>query len=279
MNARDSARTVIHEAKPWLQKVARLGFAAKGTVYIVVGFLAIKAAMGTGGQTTNSAGALHEIASKPLGEALLGIIAVGLVGYALWKLIQCFTDPEHVGRGVKGSAKRVGYGVSGLLHIALAITAARLAMGDPGTGSGGEAAATQDWTAWLLAQPFGRWLVGLVGAAVIGAGISQFVKGYTAKFLRKLKLGEMSPTEETWAMRLGRLGFTARGVVFALIGWFFVQAAWQYDSQAAGGLTQALQTIASKPHGAWMLGVTAAGLLAYGIFAWVMARYRYVHVE
>lgn len=271
------ARAASARISPWLQKFARFGYAAKGATYLVIGVLAVRAALGAGGETTDSQGALREIASGPFGSTLLALTALGLLGYALWKLIQAIRDPENEGADARGSVKRAAYGISGLVHLGLAATAIQMAF-FAGAGGSGDASA-QSGTAWLLGQPFGRWLVGLVGAAVIGVGFVQLGKAWTAKFRRKLKLGEMSAAEETWATRVGRCGFAARGVVFGLIGWFLLRAAWQADASEAGGLSQALQTLAEHPSGPWLLGLTAAGLAAYGVFALVMARYRELHLR
>jgi hypothetical protein len=144
-----------------------------------------------------------------------------------------------------------------------------------GSGSGGSSSnSQQDWTARLLSQPFGQWLVGLIGAFIIGFGFYQLYRAYKAKFRKEMKLREMSPTEETWATRIGRFGEAARGIVFAIIGFFLLQAARQSDPNQARGLDGALQALAQQPHGPWLLGIVALGLVAYGIHMGVQARYR-----
>ena len=166
--------------------------------------------------------------------------------------------------------KRVDHGLNGLFHAALAFSAGGLALG---TGSGG-GGSPDDWTARLMAQPFGRWMVVIVGAVVVSAGFYQFYKAYKADFRDELKSGEMSARERTWAMRSGRLGYAARGVVFGVIGAFLVQAVLQTDPDKAWGLGGALQTLARGPFGSYILGAVALGLVAYGTFMFVMARYR-----
>jgi hypothetical protein len=144
-----------------------------------------------------------------------------------------------------------------------------------GSGRGNSStSSTQDWTARLLSQPFGQWLVGIVGAFTIGLGFYQLYKAYKAKFRKQMKLHEMSSTEETWATRIGRLGEAARGVVFVIIGFFLLQAARQSDASQAQGLDGALQSLSQQPHGPWLLGIVALGLVAYGIHMGVQARYR-----
>jgi hypothetical protein len=258
----------------WVERLARLGYAAKGIVYAIVGVLAVQAAVGPGGQTTDTKGALGAIAAQPFGKFLLALLTIGLIGYVVWQFVQAIQDPEHKGDDPEGLAKRLGYGISGLVYAGLALSAIRLLMG---SGGGGSSNSTQDWTARLLSQPFGQWLVALIGAFVIGLGFHQFYKAYKAKFRKEMKLHEMSPTEETWATRIGRLGEAARGVVFVIIGFFLIQAARQSDASEVRGLDGALLALSQQPYGPWLLGIVALGLIAYGIHMGVQARYRRIH--
>jgi hypothetical protein len=190
----------------------------------------------------------------------------------LWRFVEAIKDPEHKNHDdAKGWARRVGAGISGLIYASLAFSAIGLIMGSGNSGSG--SSSQQDWTARVLSQPFGQWLVGLVGAFIIGLGFYQMYKAYKAKFRKEMKLREMSPTEETWATRIGRFGIAARGIVFVIIGFFLLQAARQSDPNQVRGLDGALQALAQQPYGPWLLGIVALGLLAYGIYMGVQARY------
>lgn len=266
----------IHQAAshPWFERLARFGYAAKGIVYFIVGLLAAQAAFGTGGRTTDTSGALSAIVTQPFGKFLLAIVTIGLIGYSLWRLVQALLDPEHAGQetDAKQIAQRLGYAFSGFAYIGLAFTAVKLILGQG--GSNGDT--TQDWTARFLSQPFGQWIVGLGGLIVIGIGASMLYQAYKAKFRRELKLREMSHTEQTWAERLGRFGISARGIVFALIGIFLIQAALQSDASRARGLGGALAALAQQPFGPWLLGLVALGLIAYSIYSVVEARYRQI---
>lgn len=214
---------------------------------------------------------------QPFGKILLGAVALGLVGYALWRLVQAGIDAESKGTGAKGLAIRTGYAISGFIHLGLALTAMRLAFDTDGRRSSSGSSDSQDWTAAVLAQPFGRWLVALAGGIIIGVGIGQLYKAYTAKFRDNLKLGEMSAAEQLWATRSGKLGLVARGIVFALIGFFVMQAAWRYDSGNVQGVGGALDSLASGPFGSITFPVVALGLIAYGLFMFVQARYRRIN--
>jgi hypothetical protein len=269
-SAEQHSRRAARKASPWIERLARAGYVAYGAVYALVGVLAVQVALGGGGRTANQEGALRQVLLAPLGRVLLGMIVLGLLAYAMWRLIQGILDPENEGRDAKGIVKRVDHVLNGLFHAALAFSAGGLALGS-GAGGGGS---PDDWTARLLAQPFGRWLAVIVGAIIVGAGLYQFFKAYKADFRDELKLGAMSARAKTWTTRSGRLGYAARGVVFGVIGVFLVQAALQTDPGEAKGLGGALETLSRQPFGPYLLGTVALGLVAYGVFMFVVARYR-----
>ncbi len=243
-----SAKSKAHQAKPWLERLARLGFLAKGAVYLTVGVLAAQAAFGSGGKTTDTQGAVQTISRQPFGQVLLLILSPGLISYALWRFMQAALNPadREVARGA--------FVASGVIHAALAVTAVGLLLGSGGGGGGGST--EQDVTARLSAVPFGRFLLGLVGLTVLGASVFQFIKAYRADFQDALKLGEMSAAAKRWATRAGRLGYAVRGVVFALIGIFFMRAALQSDASEARGLGGTLSTLQGQPYGPYLLGLT-----------------------
>ena len=255
----------------WVERLARFGYAAKGIVYIVVGVLATMTAAGVGGEATGAQGALRSIARQPYGTVMLGIVAVGLTAYVIWRWVQAITDADDKGTGAKGIALRVGYAFSGLVYAGLALTAARILFG---ARDDDRPSAAQSWTARIMALPFGDWLVILAGLAVIGFGLYQCYKGYKAKFRKRLKEDEMSERGIVWATRSGRVGFIARGVVFLIVGGFLLQAARHYNSMEAQGLDGALQLLAQHSSGKWMLGLVALGLVAYGLYMLVEARFR-----
>jgi hypothetical protein len=234
--------------------------------------LAVQVALGRGGETTDNKGALTRIVEAPFGKFLLIAMAVGIAGYALWRLLQALLDTDGEGTDAEGIAKRVGYAGSAVIYTGLALSAVQLLR----TGSAGESGSqsAQGWTAQLMAKPFGQWLVAVVGLLVIGIGGYQIYKGYKAKFREDLELGEIGATGETWVTRLGRIGHIARGLVFGLIGVFLIVAALQANPGEARGIDGALATLAQQSFGPWLLGAVAIGFVAYGLYMFAEARYR-----
>ena len=274
--AKQGARHTARAHSPAIEGLGRLGFAAYGIVYILVGLLAAMAALGRGGDTTDTYGALSWIVEAPYGRLLLAVIAVGLVGYALWRFIQATLDTEGHGGEAKGMLVRAGYVFRGAVYAGLALSAARLAMGS-GT-SGSSDGQMQDWTARLLAQPWGAGLLGLVGIGFIGVGLYQLYRAATADFCDDLRLDELNADQRQWVERLGRLGYGARGVVFGIIGGFLLAAARSTQPEEARGLAGALAMLAEQPYGPWLLGIVAVGLIAYGMYKLAEARYRRMQV-
>lgn len=263
-------------ARKWIERLARWGYAAKGVVYILVGGLAALAAVEAGGGgAPGSRGALRSLLGQPLGTVILFAIGVGLLGYVLWRFVQAFADPDRHGTDAKGLGLRGFFVVNGLIYLSLALAAVAMALG---RGGGGGDGGMQSKVADLMGQPMGPWLVGAVGLTVVGVGVYQFVRAYTAKFRKRLKTGEMSAAERRWSTRIGRFGFAARGVTFLIIGGFIVRAALEHDPSEARGLDAAFRWLESQPYGTWLLGVVAVGLVAYGCFQIVMARYRRIGV-
>jgi hypothetical protein len=228
------------------------------------------AALDAGGQTTDTHGAFREIYSQPFGQVLLAVVAIGLVGYAVWRITQAIVDAEGKGNDLKGISIRIGYACSGLIHAGLAFSAARVVLGER---EGSSEQSHKSRTAELMQLPFGTLLIGLAGVGFIGFGLYQFYKGYKRKFLKRLEGSAMNTTENRWVTRLGQIGLAARGVVFGIIGYFLIMAALSYDPRQVRGLGGALQAVAVQPYGKVLLGIVAAGLTVYGFYMLMEAKY------
>jgi len=271
--ARDTARDTVREASPGLIWLGRCGFAAKGAVYVLIGVAASRAALGMGDETIDSKGALGRIMEMPFGSWLLGAVAVGLLGYTIWRVVQALLDTEHKGSELKGLWARGSYLLSAAIYATLTLAAVRLLI-DAGAESGNAEGSTQDWTARLLEQPFGPWLVALVGLGLIGSAGFQLIRAGTADFRNRLQTSSMSPREQDVAVWAGRFGHIARGATFATMGFFLVLAAFRQNPGEAKGLAGALNSLAEQPYGPLLLGAVATGLALYGVYMFIEARYR-----
>jgi hypothetical protein len=276
----EEAREKAERGSGWYAWLARGGLLAKGASYALVAVLAIGVAVGAGGATTSRQGALETLAQETWGKVVLGLLGAGFAAYAVWRFIQAFAEREDED-GEKGTAKkwgkRAGYVGRGLIYASLTFTTFKLLVGAGGQQS--QSAKAQQTTATVLDWPGGRWIVAIGGLCLIGAGLWNAYRGLKKKFEDKWRTGEMSETERTWGGRAGLAGHLARAVVFTLIGIFIVKAAVEYDPNEAIGLDGALQKLADAAYGPYLLGVTAAGLLCYGLSCLVDARYRDVSVD
>ena len=264
----------LRQASPFVEHYARFGYAAKGFVYCIVGALAAMAAFGAGGQTTGSEGALHTILRQPFGKVLLGVVGVGLAGYALWQFIRAVEDPEHAGSDAKGIFKRIGFFISGVIHVGLVVAAVQLLLGSGGGGDESGDSGAQGWTATLMSYPFGQFLVAGAGIGIVIYGLFNLYRAYKADLDKMLALGQMGATAHRWVILISRFGIAARGVVFGLIGWFLIAAAMHANASEAKGVGGALRYLEGQPYGPWLLGFVALGLIAYGVYEFVRARYR-----
>jgi hypothetical protein len=251
--------------------MARFGYVAKGVVYATIGVLAMQEDLGLGGKTASPDGAMQSIGSRPFGGFLLVILAAGLAGYALWKVVQGVMDPDDRGSDAHGIVRRVAYVGSGALHGVLSYTAAQSVFGAEDSSEDAMAA-----SAMAYQPPVGRVLVAVVGIAVIGVGIYQLYAAYRAAFRGELALGKMGEAGEKWTILLGRVGTAARALAIGVAGAFLILAAYQSDPQETRGLGGALETVQHQPLGSYMLGAIAAGLVLYGAFMFLVARYRYI---
>jgi hypothetical protein len=258
----------------WIERGARFGLATKGFSYILVAVIALRVAAEGGGQTESREGALKTLADEPFGWALLAMVALGFASYAGWQLARAVFDRDDEGDDPKGIGKRLGQTAKAVLYAALAVITASFLV-DSGGGSGG-GQSEERATAVVLDWPGGRWIVGGVGLAIIGAGVFNAYRALSGSFQDKLREEQMSGAERPWYTAFGIAGHLARAVVFGMIGFFVVRAAYQYDPDEAIGLDGALQKLTGEAYGLYLLGAVALGLGAYGLFCLVEAKYREV---
>jgi hypothetical protein len=256
----------------WIIRLGRIGYLAKGVIFVCVGLLSANAAFrGNGGRATDSRGAMQTIVQQPFGKALLLALIAGLVCYIVWRALAAITDAERRGSDAKGLAMRARSLFVAAIYCGITAAAIRTLLGSRRSGGGDKSA--QDWTATALATPFGSWTVMLIGAAVIAGGLYQCYRAYNEKFEEKLELGELTAQAREWIVRTCAFGIIARGIVFAIAGALLIQAGLQSNPAKARGLGGALNTLHGQPFGRWLFAIVAAGLAAYGIYCCVRARY------
>ena len=257
-------------ASPWAERLASAGLTARGVVYCVVAILAVQLPTGKA-SPANKDGALVTVAHQPLGRILLVVLALGFAAYAAWRFLEA-----AVGRrgkdGVKSAAVRLADVARGAVYLVLLASAVAVLVDDNDSAREEE----PEWTARVLAHGGGRALVIGIGLGLVGVGVYLAVRGARQKFRKSLDTASMSARARCWLPRLGTLGYVSRGVVAALIGWFLAKAALDFDPAESVGVDGALRRLAAQPYGPWLLALVAAGLLAFGLFSFVEARYRRV---
>jgi hypothetical protein len=255
-------RSQVHDV---LRPAGRAGFTARGVLYLLVGGLAVRVALGAGGDQADRQGALRQIAQQPFGTALLWLLVAGLAGMALWRAAQAVL-------GGDGAGKRLASGARAVFYAVVCWGTAAFAAGSGGSDSSD--AKSRDWTATLLRQPGGRWIVGAAGAALCAAGAVIAFRALRRKFLEKLETGAMGPRVEQAVTAAGAGGGAARGAVYAGAGVFVLVAAVRFDPHEAKGMDDTLRSFAHTPAGPWLLLATAAGLILFGLFSFASARWR-----
>ena len=258
------------DAPTWLDALARAGYAARGTVYLLIGGLALLAAFSGGGSTGGSRNALSSLSDGPIQRTVLGLVCLGLFCYAAWRAVQAVLDPDDHGTDAKGLAVRAGLGVSAVTHFLLGTWAGATAVSGS-SSSGGGGGGKEGMSAWVLGLPGGRWILGLVALCILGAAISFAVKAWKEKWEERFRL---SADKMKKIRPVCKAGLLAKAVVFVLIASFVGYAAWTHDPDQAGGLGEALSTIRGQPYGSVLLGLTALGLFAFGCYSWFEALYR-----
>jgi hypothetical protein len=250
------------ETAAWIERLARLGYAAKALLYGTIAVLSGRAAIGLGGGATDTGGAMAAIAGAPFGRTLLSLTAIGLVGYAVWRVIAGVADTERRGKDLKGLALRMSFLVRALFHLVLAWSAIRVAMGMSAISRRKLSAAAD----------YGDLILFAIGGGFAGYGLYQLYRGWTAKLSRQIDHAEMTREAGAWVYPVARFGITARGVVFCLIGYLTLKAAMSSRTDDGGGLRESLQAFADI--GKIPIGIIALGFLAYAFYEVLNVRYR-----
>lgn len=262
----------------WIRSMARFGLTAKGTVYCLVGILAFMAAFeidGKSEQSSDKSGVFQFVLDQAFGRILLTIIALGLLCYTLWRFIQAFKDTENKGDQAKGIGIRIRYAFSGLVYGALAYYAAMLVLGNGGSNGDSRQILVRE----LLQQPFGQWLVGIVAIGIAIAGFYQIYLGLSEKYKKHVQSAGLKHEAETTIIKAGKVGYFARGIVWLIIAYLFLKAAMQSNPRQAGGSASAFNFLEDSSYGSYMLGAVAIGLICYGLFMFMRAKYQVINTH
>lgn len=272
MSAEDHALRIERKARrqtrkhgEWVVAMARLGYAAKGLLYLTVGIIAARTAFGAD-EAEGAKGAASELMSHPVGALLVGLIATGLLGYSAWRLVRAIANPE---RDKPGS--RIYSVFTAIVHLVILSSIVSVLLGSRDNGD-----STPHWIARGLSAPFGRWLVLGVGVGLVANGLWQIYKAITVKLDDDLEFAQMNRFVRKITVPVARAGMTARGVVFALIGGSIGLAALRFRPSEANGLQQTLTGLLDEKYGQWMLGAVGTGFMAYGVYELIRATYRRV---
>lgn len=250
-----------------VQLIARLGLLAYGVVHLLIGWLAIQLAVGSGSGAADSQGALRELVNTPLGTPLLWLLSLGFAALVVWQLAEA-VDPDGKQEGTARQVARALAIAKALLFAVLAVSSLRFALGDRSSGGG---ATEESLTGELLAQPAGQWLVGFAGLVIAGVGAALIWRGWSEGFREHLDRSSGGHSGRA-LVQLGKVGYVAKGAALIVLGGLVVIAAWRHDADASGGLDDALRTLLQQPLGAVIVGAIGAGFAAYGVFCFARAR-------
>jgi hypothetical protein len=258
------------DSKP-LEYLARGGFICYGVIHLLFAWLVAQLIFGNSGKENDQNGALQSLAGNGPGKFLLVLIAVGMVGLAVWQAFEAAIG-ESGPRDKTAIAERIVSGCRAVIYLWLAWTAVKILRGTNTSSANSQ----EKNTSSLMSHSGGRWLIGLIGLIVLGVGIGLFVYGLLKKFEKHLNTAQMTPAVRRSTRRLGMAGYLAKGVAYAIAGVLVVAAAVTYDPDKARGLDAALRTLAGHPYGVWLLALIALGLAAFGVFCFSQAKYRKV---
>ena len=259
--------------KPFVRKIARLGFYTKGFLFIVIGILGVMVATGqSGGELADPTGALARIATLDFGRVLLIVFIVGAVGHGFWNVLRGAADVDNAGDKWQGIVKRsIAVGV-GIFYLWLAFSAFNILVTRETIGGNGEVQKTIAQI--FLALPLGALLLFIIGLTTIGTGIHECYSGLTGKYQENFRLFSLGKGQLRFVSILGVLSFTARAIIFCLVGYFFISAAINYNAEEAIGIDGALAILAQTYYGKTLLFITAAGLVCHGVLSLYEARFR-----
>jgi Domain of Unknown Function (DUF1206) len=273
--SRLSALNPFRRRRPKLEQVlelaARVGYGARGFVYLSIGLVTLLAAVDVVGSSVGSSGAIGAVAEQPFGRLWLILLGIGLWAFVLWRVLQSVFDADHEGRSMKALMLRGGQAVSGIFYGVLAATVFEVLDEYEASPTAGDVAENQEKAAMLLDLPFGDWLLIGAGLVIAGVGVGNILKGIGADFGEDLAC--TVDMKRRFAM-IARAGYVARGLAYLPLALFVTLAGFHARAEEVTSFGSSLDALEAQPGGSWLLGMTAVGLMAFGCFAFVEARYR-----
>ena len=256
-------------ASPWLERLTRAGYVARGILYLVIGSTGLLVAVGLADEARGSQGVMRLVASLPMGSLLIFALGIGLAGYSILSLIAATRAPEGVG-GLGGMLLRAGDAIAGITYAGLVALAVRL-LGDPLATT---RVATEAWAERLMHAPGAHLLLGVAGVSVCAAAVYLLYKAVAMPALARFDPRLLPSRWVPFVAMSARLGTGARGVLFAVCGWLLLRAGWTGEPRSLGSLGGALDELATVPAGRAAVGLVAAGCVAYGAYQFAKARWR-----
>jgi uncharacterized protein DUF1206 len=267
--AQGAASRAAHST--WLERLTRGGLVGYGVIHLLFAWLIVQLAVGGSRADGDQSGALHDLAGKPYGTALIAVIVVGLAAMTVWQVLEAAVG-HRAERGRHRLSERIASGGRAAFYAYFAWTGVKVLRGKSASSADTQQQASED----LLASTGGRYTVGLAGVAVAAVGLGLLIYGLLRKFEKHLKTGQMTAGMRALSRRLGMAGYAAKGLAYGIAGVLLLTAAIQYDPDKARGLDATLRVLAEQSYGPWLLLLTAAGMAAYGLFSIVQSRYRKV---
>jgi hypothetical protein len=263
-----AAERTSAELRPWVRRAVRVGYAAKGIIYLLIGTLALRLAIGDGGQLTDSSGALRTIVQQPFGRVLLAIAGVGILAYAGWEITEGLADPKRTGSSPGALMSRGLTILKGAVYGLVGVQALRMLM-----GGGSSSRDADDYARTAMEFPLGGFLLVAVGLGVAAYGVSQVVAAWKGDVGEDLDAGQLRSDGTGWLVHVGRAGIGARGAILVLVGGALARAGFDERPSEASSMPEAMSTLLSQPYGHWLLASVAGGLICYGLFQVLHARY------
>lgn len=254
-----------------LKKIARIGYAAKGTVYGITGILTFLAALDLGGQKTDQLQLLEFLDKQTFGNVLLIILGIGLFCYSFWRFIQAISDPESIGSDNKAKVKRTAFFISGCLYFGLAVLAIFRVLSPGNNTPSGNSGSNSSF----LGSELGLYILGAIGLIIIGTGIYQFIRIYKKEFIKKFQLKSIGDEKLRKTIKTSAyVGMSSRGILFLIIGYFALHAAITTNPSEIKTTMDAFSFLEESSYGKWLLGLVAAGLVGYAVHMFMMVKYR-----